>query len=369
VPSLGSYAVVGLTAAGTTFGLMPAVIRLAWTRGWVVAPDERRVHTRTTPDVGGLAMFGGLIAALIVAWLLPGFDRVFASSSEPLALLVGATLMFATGFVDDLRESAPVAKFSGMVLAGALMSILGIQLVVLRLPVLDLFQIPFDLAPLLTVVWVVGMCNAVNFIDGLDGLAAGIVAIASGAFFLYSRHLTLEPTALLDSSSIGPLIAVIAFGLCVGFLPHNWHPARVFMGDGGALLLGLLMAASTVVVGGRVEQKFSGSSFFFLAPILVPIVILGVPILDTLLAIVRRSVRRSGVAVADKGHLHHRLMELGHGPRRTVVILWAWTFLLSVWVLYPALNNGQGDASVPAGLAAIGLTIFMLLAQRRAGRA
>jgi UDP-GlcNAc:undecaprenyl-phosphate/decaprenyl-phosphate GlcNAc-1-phosphate transferase len=365
MPSIGSYAIVGGVAAVTTYGLLPLVIRTAWRRGWVVVPDARRVHTQTTPDVGGLAMFGGLLAAVIVARFLPGFSEVFTSSNDALALVLGATVMFATGFFDDLRESAPVAKVSGMVLAGALLSLLGIQLKVLRLPVLDLFQVPFDLAPLLTVLWVVGMANAVNLIDGLDGLAAGIVAIASGAFFLYSFHLTGEDPGLLPTTSIAPLICVITLGICLGFLPRNWHPAKVFMGDGGALLLGILMASSTITVGGRIETKFSGSSFFFLAPILVPLVILGVPILDTAMTIVRRARSRSGVTVADKGHLHHRLMELGHGPRRTVVILWLWTFLLSVWVLYPALRNGEGDATVPSGLAAIGLTIFMLLAQKR----
>jgi UDP-GlcNAc:undecaprenyl-phosphate GlcNAc-1-phosphate transferase len=203
------------------------------------------------------------------------------------------------------------------------------------------------------------MANATNLIDGLDGLAAGIMAIASGAFFLYSQHLL--DSGILQAPSIGPLLAVIVFGISVGFLPRNWHPAKIFMGDGGALLLGLLMASSTIVVGGRISEKTSGQSFFFLAPIFIPLVILGVPMLDTAVSILRRAIRRKGITSPDREHLHHRLMRLGHGPRRTVAILWCWTALLSGVVLYPALNDGNGDALVPAGIAALGLLLYTVL--------
>jgi UDP-GlcNAc:undecaprenyl-phosphate/decaprenyl-phosphate GlcNAc-1-phosphate transferase len=199
----------------------------------------------------------------------------------------------------------------------------------------------------------------VNLIDGLDGLAAGTMAIASLAFFLYSQHLAGNGT--LAQPTIGPLMAIIVFGISLGFLPRNLHPAKVFMGDGGALLLGILMASSTIVVGGRIDAKTSGQSFFFLAPVFIPLVILGVPILDTAVSIVRRTVRRTGITTADREHLHHRLMRLGHGPRRTVVILWCWTALLSALVLYPALNDGQGDALVPAGIGALGLLLYTIL--------
>jgi UDP-GlcNAc:undecaprenyl-phosphate GlcNAc-1-phosphate transferase len=211
-----------------------------------------------------------------------------------------------------------------------------------------------------TILWLLGMTNAINLIDGLDGLAAGIVAIAAGTFFLYSQR--LSELDRLEASSIGPLLAVLTLGVCVGFLPHNFNPARIFMGDGGALLLGLLMAASTSVVGGRADpaQGFSGQTYFFLAPLAIPLVILGVPVLDTLFAIVRRSRRRSGLATADKDHLHHRLMRLGHGQRRSVLILWLWTALLSGLVLYPTYT-GEGDAFVPLGVAALALLLFTVL--------
>jgi len=153
---------------------------------------------------------------------------------------------------------------------------------------------------------------------------------------------------------------VLVLGMCLGFLPWNVHPARIFMGDGGALLLGLLMAASTMVVGGRTDQPFSGQTFFFFAPVLIPLVILGVPIFDTAWAIVRRARTRTSPAAADKDHLHHRLMRLGHGHRRSVIILWCWTALLSGFVLYPTYTH-SGDGVVPFGMAALGLALYTML--------
>jgi UDP-GlcNAc:undecaprenyl-phosphate GlcNAc-1-phosphate transferase len=206
------------------------------------------------------------------------------------------------------------------------------------------------------------MSQAVNLIDGLDGLAAGIVAIAAAAFFLYSRR--LDDLGVLVQPNVGPLIAIIALGVCVGFLPHNFNPARIFMGDSGALFLGLLMAVSTSVVGGRADPDSStytpGQTYFFLAPLFIPLFILGVPILDTLFAIIRRAAKRQGVATADKGHLHHRLMNLGHGQRRSVLILWLWTAILSGFVLYPIFTKAR-TALIPIGTAAIALSLYTVL--------
>jgi UDP-GlcNAc:undecaprenyl-phosphate GlcNAc-1-phosphate transferase len=226
-------------------------------------------------------------------------------------------------------------------------------------PFLGVTPLTPDLSALVTVLWVVGMANAINLIDGLDGLAAGIVGIAAVTFCFYAMRLSDQNIIFTDNP--GALIAAITAGLCLGFLPHNFHPARIFMGDAGALMLGLLMAVSTTVVGGRNEQAFSGQSFFFYAPIFIPLVILGVPLLDALFAIVRRTARRKGVATPDKEHLHHRLMRIGHGHRRSVLILWAWTMLLSGFVLYPTYNYGRGDAIVPTGIAALGLLLYTVL--------
>jgi UDP-GlcNAc:undecaprenyl-phosphate GlcNAc-1-phosphate transferase len=220
---------------------------------------------------------------------------------------------------------------------------------------LGVFSLSPDLAAFITVIWVAGMANALNLIDGLDGLAAGVTAIAAGAFFLYGVR--LDNVGVLATGSIGPLLAVVTLGICLGFLPWNFHPAKIFMGDCGALLLGLLMAASTMAVGGATDAEYSGQSFFFFAPLFIPLVILGVPMLDTAFAIVRRATKRSGLTTADKEHLHHRLLRLGHGHRRSVLILWTWTALLSVLVLFPTYT-GRGDAVMPIVIAALALLLF-----------
>ncbi len=355
---LAAYAIVAVVVVVTTLVATPVVRRLAIRIGAVVKPDERRVHERATPTLGGLAMLVGVFAGMLTAWQLDAFDEIFSGSTEPLGIVIAATLIVIVGAVDDLREVSAPAKLAGMVLAASVLVIGGTSILVLRIPFQGTFLLSADWSYLISVIWVVGMANAINFIDGLDGLAAGIVGIAAAAFFLYSMQ--LADAGLLQEGNAGPLVAVIVLAICVGFLPFNVHPARIFMGDCGALLLGLLMAASTMVIGGRTDQPFSGQSFFFYAPLLIPLLVLAVPIVDTLFAIVRRARKRQGVATADKDHLHHRLMRLGHGHWRSVLILWAWTALLSGFVLYPTIT-GRGNGIVPIGILALGLLLFTVL--------
>ncbi|HKY16255.1 MAG TPA: MraY family glycosyltransferase, partial [Microthrixaceae bacterium] len=202
------------------------------------------------------------------------------------------------------------------------------------------------------------MAHATNLVDGLDGLAAGIVAIAAGSFLLYG--IKLERIGNLDPSNVGPLIAAIVVGICLGFLPWNFHPASIFMGDSGALLLGLLMASSTIAVGGQSDDSYTGQSWFFFAPLAIPLVILGVPLLDMAFSILRRATRRQGLASADKDHLHHRLLRLGHGHRRAVLILWGFTALLSAFALIPVIT-GRGTGMVVVALVALALLLFTML--------
>jgi UDP-GlcNAc:undecaprenyl-phosphate GlcNAc-1-phosphate transferase len=362
MPSTTSYLFIGLVAAVATFVFTPLVGALARRFGWVALPAERRVHTVATPDVGGIAMFIGLVAALAAARLNDRFDVIFArNGDEPRGLLIGAAVIFGVGLIDDIREISAPAKVIGTIAAAAVLTYYGVTMFYFRVPFVDVFTVSDDWLLLITVIWLLGMTQAINLIDGLDGLAAGIVAIGALAFFIYS--LRLASVQLLPSPSIGPLVAIITVGMCVGFLPHNFNPARIFMGDGGALLLGLLLAVSTSVVGGRADPNpsrgYAGQTYFFLAPLFIPLFILGVPILDTLFAIVRRATRRQGVATADKRHLHHRLMEMGHGQRRSVVILWAWTALLSAFVLYPVLTQSF-VSYVPIGGAMLGLALYTM---------
>src|SRR4051794_22943873 len=356
----GPYAVVFLVTFTTTLVMTPIVRRLALRRNLLVSPGERRVHEVPMPNLGGVAMVLGVMVGMLAAALMSDFEDVFQSSTAPLGIAVAAVVIFSVGLLDDVRKvhgegvSAP-AKLAGIVLAGSILSLAGVSTIFFRVPFFGVFSLTPDLSSFITVLWVAGMANAINFIDGLDGLAAGITAIAAGSFFLYSTR--LDETGVLASGNIGPLIAIITLAVCLGFLPFNFRPSHIMMGDSGALLLGLLMAASTISVGGSTDASFSGSSFFFFAPLFIPLVILGVPILDTAFAIVRRASRRSSPAAADKEHLHHRLMRLGHGPRRSVVILWIWTALLSGLVLYPTYT-GRGDAVVPLGVAGLALLLY-----------
>ena len=354
----GSYALVFAVVVGTTLLTTPLVRALAVRRGAVVKPDEHRVHERPTPTLGGVAMLLGFLAGMAVAWRLDAFKDVFSGNTEAAGVVLAAVIVLVVGVIDDLREVSAPAKVAGIVLAASALVLSGVSIFVLRIPFTGLLQLSADWSYLISVVWVLAMANAINLIDGLDGLAAGIVAIAAATFFAYT--LRLGDAGLLAPGNVGPLVALVVLGMCIGFLPFNVHPARIFMGDAGALLLGVLMAASTMVVGGRTDQPFSGSVFFFYAPMLIPLFILGVPIVDTMLAIVRRAARRSGVATRDKDHLHHRLMRMGHGHRRSVLLLWAWTALLSGFVLYPTYT-GQGNGVVPLAILGALLLLFTVL--------
>ena len=365
---MAGYAAVFAAAAAVTYLLTPIVRSLAVRIGAVVQPGERRVHTKPLPTLGGVAMYVGFLAGMAVASIVPQFrDHLFHGSSEPLGVVLAATVIFVVGVVDDLREVSAPAKLAGQVLAASVLYWLGVTMFYFRVPFAGFIVLSPDLGPLITVMWVALIANAVNLIDGLDGLAAGTVAIAAGAFFLYGDR--LFKAGLLSDSNVGPLVAVIACAVCVGFLPHNFHPARIMMGDAGALLLGLLMASSTMVVGGRTADQFSGQTYFFFAPLFIPFFILGVPIVDTLFAVLRRAVRRAGISRPDREHLHHRLMRLGHGQRRSVLILWAWTAILSGVVLIPTYS-GQGNAIVPFVAAGLAVALYSLFhpGVRRNGR-
>ncbi|MEZ5339883.1 MAG: MraY family glycosyltransferase [Acidimicrobiales bacterium] len=354
-PSITSYLVVAIVAATVTVMTVPLIRAVSVSRGLLVQPDIRKVHSEPTSQLGGGAMYVGFLVGFAVAWLSGSFDVVFRNSTDPFAVLLCASMSYFVGVSDDVKGLSAPAKTAGLVLAGSFLPLLGIGIIWFRVPFLDLTTLSPDLSYLITVVWVLGMANAVNLTDGLDGLAAGIVGIGAAAFSVFTA---VGHRGLILARNVGPLVAALTVGVCAGFLPWNFHPAKIFMGDGGALFLGSLMAASTVAVGGQNPEPFSGQTFFFYAPLAIPVVILGVPILDTTFAIMRRASRRQGLATADKEHLHHRLMRLGHGHRRSVGILWTWTALLSGFVLWPVFNEGRGDAVVPAGVAALALVLY-----------
>ncbi len=352
---VGWYVLVAVVAAVVTYlGTFP-IRAAAARRGFVAAPDERRVHQRPTPYGGGLAMWLAVLAGMGTAWALPAFRPVFSGSSEPLGVVVAGSVILVVGLIDDARDMSAPAKVAGQVLAASVLVLLGVTMFQFKIPLAGFFVLSPAVTPLLTAVWVIVITNAINLIDGLDGLAAGIVAIAAAALTVYG--LRLVHLGQLPADNLGPLVAAVTCGACVGFLPHNFHPAKVFMGDAGALLLGLLMAAATMVIGGRTPDVVSGQTYFFFAPLFIPVFILGVPIADMAFAFIRRTARRQGFQTPDKEHVHHRLLRLGHGHRRTVVILWAWTVALSGFVLYP-LFRPSGNAIIPFGAIALGLLLY-----------
>jgi len=359
---LNWYAVLLVVAAVSSWALTFPARRLAVRIGYVAQPDDRKVHQRVTPESGGAAMFVAMLVTFAVAASVPALGALFRGS-EPMGLLLGAAAIFVVGLIDDFRDMSAPAKVAGEVLAATILYFMGVTWFQFKVPLAGLVQLSPEWTPLLTALWVIAITNAVNLIDGLDGLAAGVVAIASGALAIYGLH--LQYLGNLPTDNIGPLIAVVTCGICLGFLPHNFHPARIFMGDAGALLLGLLMAASTMLIGGRSAGTVggvaarSGQTYFFFAPLFIPFFILGVPIVDMAFAFVRRTANRTGFSTPDKNHLHHRLLRLGHGHRRSVLILWAWTVLLSGFILFP-LYVSSVNAFIPFGALALGVILYTL---------
>jgi UDP-GlcNAc:undecaprenyl-phosphate GlcNAc-1-phosphate transferase len=356
VPPIGWYVVVALVAAALTAAVTWPARAVSLKVGYVDHPSDRKMHAGVVPYGGGPAMLVGFLGAMMVAAAVPQLRAVFASSSEPLGVILATAAIFIIGVLDDVRDMSPPAKMAGQVLAASILYFLGVTLYQFKVPLAGFVVLTPSVTPLIMAIWVIAITNAINFIDGLDGLAAGVVAIGGGALAVYGLRLMELGTLPVDN--IGPLVACIACGVCLGFLPFNFPPAKIFMGDAGALLLGLLMSVATMVIGGRTPPT-SGVTYFFFAPLFIPLFILGVPLLDMVFAFVRRTAHGQPFHTPDKNHIHHRLMRLGHGPRRSVVILWAWTALLSGFVLIP-LYIQRVTGLIPVGAAALMVALYTL---------
>jgi UDP-GlcNAc:undecaprenyl-phosphate GlcNAc-1-phosphate transferase len=359
MPDIGWYGLILAVAAGSTAALTVPAKRIALRVGYIAHPGDRSVHKKPIPYGGGASMFLGFLVAVLLAATLPPFRaaHTFTDSPEMLGVVLAAGAMFAVGLIDDIRDMSAPAKMAGQVLAASILYFAGVTMWQLKIPLAGFYVLSPGIIPLITAIWVIALTNAVNLIDGLDGLAAGVVAIGGGALAIYG--IRLMGLGLLPADNIGPLVAVIACGICLGFLPFNFNPARIFMGDAGAHFLGLLMAASTMVIGGRVPTAvpISGVTYFFFAPLFIPLFILGVPLVDMAFAFVRRTASGKGFGTPDKEHIHHRLLNLGHGPRRSVIILWAWTAVLSSFLLFPLFVH-QVNAIIPVGAAALGVGLY-----------
>jgi UDP-GlcNAc:undecaprenyl-phosphate GlcNAc-1-phosphate transferase len=359
------YLYILIIAAAVTYLLTPLVRRFAIAINAQHAPRSRDVHKAPTPLLGGLAMYGGLAAALLVADRLKYLQQAFPSSRTIVGLLLAAGLLVVIGIVDDRWEIGAIPKLAGQIAAGGIVAWSGAFLGWIPLPGGETLLLEPDLSYTITILIVVATINAVNFIDGLDGLAAGVVGISALAFMVYSY--TLTNSVHIPSQSVPAVVSAVLAGICIGFLPHNFNPARIFMGDTGSMLLGLLLAYGPIVSTASLDQNILVNyasnkpvdRFATILPLLLPIAILIIPYTDLLLAVVRRMLAGQSPFAADRQHLHHRLQNLGHSHRQTVLLMYLWAALFSGTVV------GLSVIRVPLiwlALATVGAVVALLLA-------
>ncbi len=360
------YGLTALIAATVTYLLIPLVRRFAIAVGAMKQPRERDVHTEPVPTLGGLALYGGMAAGLLIASRMFPLSTVFQGTRVGAGLLLAGAVVVLVGFVDDRWGLGVVTKLAGQVAAAVVLVWSGAQVSWLPWPGGGTLALTSDETTALTILVVVVTINAVNFIDGLDGLAAGIVAIGAAAFYLY--YYTLAKRVGLSEQDDPALAAAVLLGVCVGFLPHNFHPARIFMGDTGSMLLGLLLAYAPIsslatldpntLVGPAANRGGTVNRFPEVLPLLVPVIIMLIPYADLLLAVVRRT--RAGLSpfAADKKHLQHRLLAIGHSHRASVLIMYMWAALFAGTVVLLSIMRTK---LYVLGIVTIGGILVLLL--------
>lgn len=358
------YVLVLLTAAVASYLLTPLVRVFALRVGAAPAVRDRDVHTVPIPRLGGLAMYGGLCAGMLVAHQMPRLKAVFENTTWAGVLLAGGLLVLI-GMIDDRWGIGALSKFAGQVAAAGILILNGVQVQWLPMPTV-LYTLTQQQSIVLTVLVVVVTVNGVNFIDGLDGLAAGVVCIAASAFFLYSYVLYVIDHFQSRQTDSG-MFSVLLVGMCVGFIPHNFNPARIFMGDTGSMLLGLLLASSTIMLTSVDTNSSRSMNLPVLLPLLLPIAVLAVPVLDVALAVARRTSAGMSPFAPDKKHLHHRLLSIGHSQRRAVVLMYLWAGLLSAAMASLAFVHSFMVVFTVAGLLAVCL-VFLVTLPRIRGR-
>ncbi len=353
------YLLVLLIGAATTFLVSGVCRRVALRMGALAKVRDRDVHTIEMPYFGGVAMLAGVAAAFLVAWQLPFLGNQAIVQHDSRGVLIAAAVICLVGVLDDLYELSPLTKFAGQILAAGIAVALGVKMLWIPLPGRP---ISLDAASsvAITVFFIVLCSNAVNFVDGLDGLATGVVGIGAAAFFAYSYLLTV--TEDLTRATTSSLITVAIVGACLGFLPHNFFPARMFMGDSGAMLLGLLLATSTISLTGQIDSsQLAGRGIVpTVLPLVLPLAILALPFLDLVLAFVRRTYAGRWWFVADKQHLHHRLLERGHSQRRAVLLMYIWSALVSFGVIVLGLVQTDRQWAVVAVVAVCALVLMLI---------
>lgn len=366
---LRELVLVGLTAAIITYFATGWVRVLATRLGAVAYPRERDVHVQPTPRMGGLAMYIGVAFAVLLASQLPALTRGFVYSTGMPAVVVAGGLIMAIGLIDDRWGLDALTKFAGQLTAASVMVTMGVAWSVLYIPIGGVGTIVLDQVAsiLLTLALTVAIVNAMNFVDGLDGLAAGLGLITAMAICLFSVGLLRDHGG--DVLFYPPaVISVVLAGACLGFLPHNFHKARIFMGDSGSMLIGLMLAAASTTAAGPISQTAYGARdvFALLSPFLLVVAVMFVPALDMLLAIIRRT--RAGLSPfsPDKMHLHHRLLEIGHSHRRVVLLIYMWVGIVALGAASTIFFDPRhtGIAMLCATAVAIVITLVPLLRRR-----
>jgi UDP-GlcNAc:undecaprenyl-phosphate GlcNAc-1-phosphate transferase len=344
------YSLTLLIAAALTYMLTPLVRKFALRQKAVANVRERDIHTETTPRWGGVAMWISMGATLLMVQNLELVGKAY--SRELLGIFLAASFVLLIGILDDRFELDAVTKLAGQGLAAAILLLFGIQ--ILWLPIDGIIVLPTNIGQLLTVLVVIVIINAVNFIDGLDGLATGIVAISAASFFGFSYLLAVENG--FSRAGAPSLVTAIVIGTCIGFLPHNIHPARIFMGDSGSMFLGLVLAAAAITLMGQIDANavFSENIGPAALPLLLPFAVLAIPLLDLGLAVLRRVRRGKSPFAPDKEHLHHKLMSMGNSQQRTSVILYLGTGMLAL----PAMLS----AFIPVWAALVVGALLLILA-------
>jgi UDP-GlcNAc:undecaprenyl-phosphate GlcNAc-1-phosphate transferase len=317
---------LAITLAATLCFLITPIIRIiAMKSGAYISVRARDMHTHITPRWGGLAMWVSMSITFLVVSHLPLVSKSFGR--EATGIFLAGTFIMILGALDDLYDLDSLTKFAGQALAAGILLLHGVQ--ILWLPINGIFTLPPNIGQLLTVLFVMVVINAVNFVDGLDGLATGIVAICATAFFAFSYLLAVVNG--FNRAGAPSLITAVVIGICIGFLPHNYHPARIFMGDSGAMFLGLLLSAAAITLTGQIDaNSITENGSAPLLPLLLPFTVLAIPLLDLGMAIVRRLRAGRSPFAADREHLHHRLIALGNSHRRTSLILYSWTAMFAV---------------------------------------
>ncbi|MDI2097471.1 MraY family glycosyltransferase [Ruicaihuangia caeni] len=327
------YALVGIVTAVVTGAVAYFIWRLSMRYRLYPKIRARDVHTTPTPRLGGAAMFVGILVGIGLASQLPTFSLVFSEPLKVWAVIGAATIVVLLGIADDLWDLDWVTKLAGQLIAAG---VLAWQVQLVSLPIVDGVAVGSAFMSLIiTVVLVVLVMNAVNFIDGLDGLVAGVALIGNGVFFIYTYLLQLGGST--EFFNLASLLSVLLVGACAGFLVLNWHPAKLFMGDAGSMLVGLLMAASTIAVTGQIDPSSFATDRSSLLPAFIPIAIafavLLLPLLDFGMAVARRLRAGKSPFSADRKHLHHRLLDMGHSHLHAVLIFYSWTLVVAVGCL------------------------------------